>query len=130
MSKMQDAVRNLRRALKILEPFQDKEAVPPKKGRHFRTFNGSVVYVVRMDSDGEGSVVVLKGGHKSSARGEKPGEEYMIDAEGYYRSDTPGAEMAMSLLEMLPIDLNQYSSVADAVEDDDEDEDDEQDEDD
>jgi hypothetical protein len=123
MGKIGEAVRNLRRALEALEPYEYKEAVPPKKHRHFKTFNGSVVYIVKTDSDGDAYAVVLRGGHKcSSARGEKPGEQYVVDDEGYYKTSSPGAEMSMSLLEEIDLDLDDYTdlSILDEDEDDDE----------
>jgi hypothetical protein len=113
---IKDAVRNLRRALKTLEPFQDEQPIPPRKGKLYETFNGSVVYLLGIDDDDDGLVVVLKGGHRcSGSLGEKPGEQYYVDEEGYFRTDTPGVETVMSLRRILPVDLDSYGIAFDEL---------------
>ncbi|MCX7664065.1 MAG: hypothetical protein N2112_00810 [Gemmataceae bacterium] len=108
MNKIRQAIESLRETLRALEPYEASEAVPPKPGRFYETFNGSAVYILYTDSDNDGKALVLKGGHKvHSSNGEEAGETYYVDSNGYYKTNDPGAEMGMSLIRELPIDLDQ-----------------------
>ncbi|MFM7148405.1 MAG: hypothetical protein ACKO23_01045, partial [Gemmataceae bacterium] len=101
-TRIQQIVRDLEHALESLRRYADKEAVAPEQGGFFRTFNGSFVYVTEMDDDGDGRCVVLRGGHGvSSARGEKPGESYLVCDDGYYRCNEPSVLAGMGLMEKL-----------------------------
>ena len=106
MGKISDAIEAMQESLEALRPYAEQEAVPPVADKLFWTFNGSVVYVTRLDSDVDGIAVVLKGGHGvDRAKGEEPGESYYVDEEGYFKSTEPGRVTLMSLREMIPFDL-------------------------
>lgn len=105
--------RHLRNLATRLEKTGHSEAVAPEEGKLFRTFNGSVVYVLEIDPEnGEGRCVVLRGGHNASpARGEVPGENYVVDSQGWYTfglSDKKylNIELVMSLMESIPANLD------------------------
>jgi hypothetical protein len=106
MSRISDAIEAMQDAIEALKPYEDLEAVPPVPGKLFWTFNGSVVYLTKIDSDGDGIAVVLKGGHGvDRAKGEEPGESYYVDEDGYFKSTEPGRVTLMSLRQMIPFDL-------------------------
>jgi hypothetical protein len=98
-------------ALSELEPFLNCTPVAPEMDSFYLTFNGSIVYILDTDTDGDACAVVLRGGHRLTVMaGEKKGERYALDSEGYYKIDGPniGAEIGMSLLRKLPIDISDY----------------------
>jgi hypothetical protein len=64
--------------------------VAPEAGAFFWTGNRSLVLVLAIDSDGDGRVLVVEGGHGDScARGDHPGSCYLVNASGHFRSDSP-----------------------------------------
>jgi hypothetical protein len=106
MSKLRQTIDYLLATLEAIQPHADKQASAPAPSRFFRTFNGSIVYCSRVDDDGDGVMVVLKGGHGlSGARGEEPGEQYFVDTDGYYKESEPSVRTVMSLCDELDLAL-------------------------
>ena len=106
MDKFTKQIDELSKTLEVLKEHKDFKPVAPMRGCFYKTLNGSYVYCFKLDSDGDGRMAVLKGGHGiSSKSGEEPGETYYVDEEGYYKSEEVGAWTLMSLVEKLSIIL-------------------------
>jgi hypothetical protein len=106
MDKFTKQIDALSKTLEVLKEHKDFKPVAPMRGCFYKTLNGSYVYCFKLDSDGDGRMVVLKGGHDVSTKsGEEPGETYYVDEEGYYKSEEVGAWTLMSLAEKLSIIL-------------------------
>lgn len=108
MNRIREAIDNLREALETLEPYQDANCAAPEEGCLFKTLNGSLVYVVNIDNDGDGHCVVLQGGHgRAGLAGEQAGESYWVDAHGFFRCIEPGVASVMSLARKLSVRLDE-----------------------
>ena len=108
MTQINEAIETLTEVLNILERYKDCEAKKPEKGRFYRTFNNSVVFIYEFDEETDAEAIVLKGGHGLSCRsGEKPGDTYTIDENGYVYDgrDEPSVQMVMGLAEKLDIEI-------------------------
>ncbi len=100
MARLDDLINHLESLLHTLK--RHRRAVRPEVGRFFTTLNDSIVFVYSMDPDGEAQAVVLKGGHGlGSCMGEMPGESYVLDCDGYYKSEHMDLRMVMSLAKKL-----------------------------
>lgn len=76
-------------------------SVEPKPHHFYTTLNGSSVYVLGIDKDGDALAVVLRGGHGiRDKRGGHPGEVFMLNDEGAYLHGA-GVELGLNLVEQL-----------------------------
>ncbi len=107
-SRMEEAIAHLRKNLEALEANKDATPVVPVLGGVYLTYNDSLVTITKIEFDGAGLVLVIKGGHGTPARGEAPGEFYYVDAEGYYNIKYNVTELTMSLRQKLPVDLSSW----------------------
>ncbi len=104
MARLDDLIDHLESLLITLK--RHRRAVAPEEGRFFSTLNDSVVFVYTVDEEGDAQAIVLKGGHGlGSCMGEMPGESYLLDSEGYYKSDHVDLRMVMSLAKKLSTKL-------------------------
>lgn len=104
MSAIIDRLRSIRDAL---APFRELIPVKPVVGSFYLTLNDSLVYVFGTDDDGDARALVLRGGHGvSSSSGEKPGERYFLDGQGYFRTNSPEIELVMSLKQQISLRLD------------------------
>lgn len=111
--RLQKLVKRLRRMAGQIETFGNRMPLVPQEGKMYRTFNGSVVFVLAIDIDGEGKCVVLRGGHgMSPTKGESVGDTYMVTPSGWYsfgdldEGHIIAPELVMSLMEEIKIDLD------------------------
>jgi hypothetical protein len=106
MTKIHEAIETLTNAINMLEKYKDCDAKKPEKGKFYKTFNDSVVFIYESDDWNEAQAVVLKGGHGISTRsGSEPVETYSIDDDGYVTDNEPGIHMMMGLAEKLDIEI-------------------------
>lgn len=101
---IQKAIATLSDAVDSLKKYQDASPVFPEEEKLYRTFNDSIVYVISVDDSDEGSVIVLRGGHGIANKpGEKPGETYAVDPDGFYQEATASAATLMSLRQVIEL---------------------------
>ncbi len=102
MSNMSNAISVLFSTLSILEKYRDHTPPTPRKGCFYKTYNGSVVYIVdTSDPLEETRAVVLKGG----VEGGHSDDEYFLDEDGYPDDQSVGPHLVMTLAEELDIRL-------------------------
>lgn len=95
------AVKELEQTLKIMKKYEDHIPPVPEAGCFYATFNGSVVYVCKIDDDGEGRALIIKGGYSN----EECGDTYWLSEKGYHRDDDAGPQLVMALREKLDIEI-------------------------
>lgn len=100
------AVQLLQDTLAIMNKYADHTPPVPEEGRFYRTRNDSIVYVYKVEDDGEAQVTILTGGHPQTTRYRtEPGETYRLTPEGYHADDQAGPHLVMALREKLDLRL-------------------------
>lgn len=106
MTRVTKAILRLNNVLSVLDKFKDSTPVKPENNAIYTTFNDSLVYVYT-DAEGRFMAIVLKGGHGVRSLGERRGESYMIDEDGYYNDQDARDELVMSLAKKIETNLEQ-----------------------
>lgn len=95
------AITDLEQTLEIMKKYEDHVPPAPEAGNFYTTFNDSIVYVCRIDDDGEARAVIIKGGYNR----EECGDTYWLSEKGYHRDDEAGPQLVMGLREKIDIQL-------------------------
>lgn len=101
---LKKAIKELEETLKIMKKYEDHIPPTPEAGCFYATFNDSIVYICRIDYDGEARALIIRGGYGSS----ECGEIYWLSEEGYHRDENAGPHLVMALREKLDIKLPSF----------------------
>ena len=99
------AINTLAATLQTMEQYRDHKPIKPMSRRFYRTFNGSIIYVLETEEDGEWDdekqAVVLTGGTEDI----QLGSTYGLSDEGYHSIMEPGPHLVMGIAEKLDLNL-------------------------
>ena len=100
------AINILANTLQTMEQYRDHKPIKPITRRFYRTFNGSIIYVLETEEedgewDDEKQAIVLTGGTEDI----QLGSTYGLSDEGYHSLIEPGPHLVMGIAEKLDLKL-------------------------